>query len=84
MIEHKIKGKEAVALGDDILTKARDTLEILKDFEKLNFEYSREERRLIFLLQICKSGHRLAAPKCHYYARGSLKNAFIVFFFHWH
>ena len=33
MIEHKIKGKEAVALGDDILTKARDTLEILKDFE---------------------------------------------------
>ena len=33
MIEHRAKGKEAIALADDILSKARDTLEILKDFE---------------------------------------------------
>ena len=33
MVEHRAKGREAVALGDAILTKARETLEILKDFE---------------------------------------------------
>ena len=33
MIEHKMKGKDAVKLGDDILIKARDTLETLKNFE---------------------------------------------------
>ena len=33
MIEHRSKGKEAIALADDILSKARDTLEMLKDFE---------------------------------------------------
>merc|ERR1719297_655650 len=33
MIEHKTKSLEAIALGDTILLKARDTLETLKDFE---------------------------------------------------
>ena len=33
MIEHKTKSLEAIALGDAILLKARDTLETLKDFE---------------------------------------------------
>jgi len=33
MIEHRKKGKEAIALADSILKKARETLETLKDFE---------------------------------------------------
>ena len=33
MKEHRTKGKEAIALGDEILLKARETLDTLRDFE---------------------------------------------------
>ena len=33
MKEHRTKGKEAIALGDAILSKARETLDTLRDFE---------------------------------------------------
>ena len=33
MKEHRAQGKEAIAMADDILSKAKSTLEILKDFE---------------------------------------------------
>ena len=33
MKQHRTKGKEAIALGDAILVKARETLDTLRDFE---------------------------------------------------
>ena len=47
MKEHRAEGKGAIAVADDILSKARNTLEILKDFEN-RVDNNREAARAAF------------------------------------